>query len=72
MRIEDLRARVTGTLTEHPQRYAAVRLEVSGRGVEAASFAKIVAISERVRIVANTLRACLDLKIEVTEPSEAR
>ena len=72
VRVEDFRARVTGALTEHPQRYAAARLEVSGRGVEAASFAKIMAISERVCIVANTLRACLDLKIEVTEPAEAR
>jgi putative redox protein len=71
VRSEDLRARVTGTLTEHPQRYAAVRLEVSGGGVDAASFAKIVAISERACIVANTLRECRDLKIEVVEPAKA-
>lgn len=63
--LEDVAIAVAGELAEEPARYRAVKMTVSGGGIEREDLQKLVTIAERACIVANTLRGAVDLSVEV-------
>jgi len=62
--LDAARAEIDGELADAPPRYTAVRMRVSARCEPADALAKLVLVAERGCIVANTLRAALDLSVE--------
>jgi putative redox protein len=54
---------VVGDLGGTPPRFQAIRLTVSGGGLDPAEFGKLVAIAERGCVVANTLAGTVDLRV---------
>lgn len=65
VRLQDARARIEGDLADAPARYTAIRMRVSAQCEPADQLPKLVTIAERACIVANTLRAAVDLEVEV-------
>ncbi|MCB1865018.1 MAG: OsmC family protein [Chromatiales bacterium] len=64
--LSGVRAEIEGDLADDaPPRYLAIRMRVSGTCEPAAEFQKLVTIAERGCIVANTLRAAVDLSVEL-------
>ena len=59
------RADIEGDLADAPPRYTAIRMRVSAQCDQPAELGKLVTIAERGCIVANTLRAALDLSVVV-------
>ena len=65
--IDQVKTLVVGTLAESPSRFVSIELQVSARCDDIALLAKVVTIAERGCLVANTLRAAVDLKITIVE-----
>jgi putative redox protein len=66
--IANVRTLVSGTLAESPSRFDAVEMLVSAECDDGDVLRKLVTISERSCIVANTLRGCLKLSVTVEGP----
>lgn len=58
-------ADIEGDLTESPARFTAIRMKVSATCQPPEELSKLVTIAERGCIAANTLRAALDLQVEI-------
>lgn len=63
--ISDISATISGTLSSAPPRFSDVTMRVSGQYEDRALFEKLVTMSERSCIVANSLKDGLTLSIEV-------
>lgn len=63
--ISDISATISGTLSSAPPRFSDVTMRVSGQYEDRALFEKLVTMSERSCIVANSLKDGLNLSIEV-------
>lgn len=64
--LSQVKAEVTGQLsTEGPSRFTAINLAVSGDSADPAEFARLCAVAEKGCIVANTLRAAVELTVRV-------
>ena len=67
IRLRDARADIEGDLADAPPRYTAIRMRVSAACEPAAELPKLVKMAERGCIVANTLRAAVDLTVECVD-----
>lgn len=63
LQARDLGVTVRGSLEGTPPRYQSVRIEVTGTGLDADVFDKLITMSERACIAANTLRPALELAV---------
>lgn len=63
--LTDAAVTVTGTVAEAPPRFEAVEVAVSASGVDGEMMKKLVTIAERGCLVANTLKAALNLTIKI-------
>lgn len=62
---------ITGTLVDNPSRYSAIQVEVIARYDDPELMEKLVLMSERACIVANSIRGALDLKFKITQAQSA-
>ena len=67
MALTDVRLEITGTLESAPPCFSAIAMRVRAEQAEGAQMSKLVVIAERGCIVANTLKAAVDLTIEIKE-----
>ncbi len=63
--IEDIAIEVSGELAEAPARFSAIHMVVRSGYADRAALEKLVVMSERACIVANTLKGSVDLKVTV-------
>ena len=63
--IDDIAIEVSGELAEAPARFASIDMVVTSAFADHAEFEKLVKISERACIVANTLKGSVDLTVSV-------
>jgi putative redox protein len=63
--LKDTLITVTGSVAEAPPRFSAIAIEVSAVGVERDLLEKLATIAERGCLVANTLKAAVDLTIRI-------
>ncbi len=63
--VKDIRIDITGTLSEAPMRFAAIRLEIDADYADRAEMEKLVTVAERGCIVANTLKDAVALSLVV-------
>ena len=63
--IDDIAIEVSGELAEAPARFASIDMVVTSAFADRAEFEKLVKISERACIVANTLKGSVDLTVSV-------
>jgi len=61
--LRNVRATIVGELVDAPSRYSAIDVQVRADGRDLAELPKLVLISERACIVANTLRGGVSLTI---------
>jgi len=61
--MQDVRITVEGDLAESPSRYEAIRMHVTASCPDAEQLAKLVTMSERACIVANTLKGSVALDV---------
>jgi len=65
--VSDVRIVVEGTLESAPPRFSAIAMKIEANFSDRALMEKLLTISERGCIVANTLKSALQLSIELTE-----
>lgn len=65
LEIDDIAIEVSGELAEAPARFAAISMVVTSAYEDRATFKKLVTMSERACIVANTLKGSVDLTVSV-------
>ena len=65
--ISEVKTAVVGTMAESPSRFSTIELQVSAQCDDMPMLAKVVSIAERGCLVANTLRAAVDLKVMIVE-----
>ncbi len=65
LEIDDIAIEVSGDLAEAPARFSAINMLVKSDCADRATFEKLVKMSERACIVANTLKASVDLSVTV-------
>lgn len=63
--ISDVKIEVVGTLVSAPSRFSAIEMNVSAETDDRAQLEKLVQISERACIVANSLKNGVDLTVQV-------
>lgn len=63
--IHDVKIEIVGTLANAPSRFSAIEMTVDATAADRAQLEKLVKISERACIVANTLRQSADLTIKI-------
>ena len=63
--IDDISIEVSGELAEAPARFASIDMVVNSAYEDRAEFEKLVLMSERACIVANTLKSAVDLTVSV-------
>ncbi len=63
--VRAVRVSVSGELAEAPSRFRHILMEVSAEHSDAALMQKLVTLSERACIVANTLRSSVELEVRV-------
>ncbi len=63
--IDDIAIEVNGELAEAPARFAAINMVVKSAYADRATLEKLVTMSERACIVANTLKGSVDLSVSV-------
>lgn len=63
--VRTVRVSVSGELAEAPSRFRRVLMEVSAEHDDAALMQKLVTLSERACIVANTLRSSVEFEVRV-------
>jgi putative redox protein len=66
--ISDVQLAIDGTLESAPSRFSAVQMTIHARYADRELMEKLVTISERACIVANTLKHAVDLTIQIAEP----
>jgi putative redox protein len=62
---------ITGTLVDNPSRYSAIQVDITARYSDPELMEKLVTMSERACIVANSLRGALDLKFNIRQAQSA-
>jgi len=67
-KISNVRITVNGTLEGPPQRFSAIEMIISADGDDEELMQKLVTISERACIVANTLKRGTDLSLQIRMP----
>ncbi len=65
--VANVRITVEGTLESAPPRFSAIHMHIQADYTDRALMEKLVTISERGCIVANTLKNAVDLSIEIAE-----
>lgn len=65
LEIDDIHIAVSGELAETPARFAAIDMVVSSAYQDRDTFEKLVKMSERACIVANTLKSAVNLTVSV-------
>lgn len=65
LNIDDISIEVSGELAEAPARFASIDMVVKSAYEDRAEFEKLVLMSERACIVANTLKSAVDLTVSV-------
>lgn len=65
LNIDDISIKVTGELAEAPARFASIDMVVNSAYEDRAELEKLVLMSERACIVANTLKSAVDLTVSV-------
>ncbi len=63
--IDDISIKVSGELAEAPARFASIDMVVTSDYQDRATLEKLVTMSERACIVANTLKGAVDLTVSV-------
>lgn len=63
--IDDISIEISGELAEAPARFAAVQMVVKSAYADRAALEKLVVMSERACIVANTLKDSVELSVRV-------
>lgn len=64
-RVSNVRLEIVGTLESSPSRYSAIEMTVQADHSDKEDLEKLVLMSERACIVANTLRNAVNLRIRV-------
>jgi putative redox protein len=65
--VNGVRLEITGTLESAPPHFAAIAMRIRAERGEGVEMSKLVAIAERNCIVANTLKAAVELTIDIDE-----
>ena len=65
LNIDDINIEVSGDLAEAPARFSAIDMVVTSGYDDRETFEKLVLMSERACIVANTLKGAVDLTVRV-------
>lgn len=65
LEIDDIAIEVSGDLAEAPARFSAINMVVTSAFEDRDTFEKLVKMSERACIVANTLKGSVDLSVSV-------
>ena len=65
LQIDDIAIKVSGELAEAPARFSSIDMVVKSEYADRAEFEKLVLMSERACIVANTLKDAVDLTVSV-------
>ena len=65
LEINDIAIEVSGDLAEAPARFSAINMVVKSAFEDRETFEKLVKLSERACIVANTLKGSVDLSVSV-------
>ncbi len=65
LEINDIAIEVSGDLAEAPARFSAINMVVKSAFEDRETFEKLVKMSERACIVANTLKGSVDLSVSV-------
>ena len=65
LQIDDIAIEVSGELAEAPARFSSIDMVVKSEYADRAEFEKLVLMSERACIVANTLKDAVDLTVSV-------
>ncbi len=65
LQIDDIAIEVSGELAEAPARFSSIDMVVRSEYADRAEFEKLVLMSERACIVANTLKDAVDLSVSV-------
>lgn len=63
--ISNIDIEITGTLTDNPTRYTAIQLNIMAQYNDPELMDKLVTMSERACIVANSIRSAIALKLNV-------
>jgi putative redox protein len=58
---------ITGTLVDNPSRYSSIQVDITARFDDPDLMSKLVTMSERACIVANSIRGALDLKFNIRQ-----
>ncbi|MBX3050232.1 MAG: OsmC family protein [Caldilineaceae bacterium] len=69
--VSDVRIEIDGTLESAPARFSAIQMTIHARYADRELLEKLMLISERACIVANTLKPAVDLTIRIDEPLAA-
>ncbi len=65
LQIDDIAIEVSGELAEAPARFSSIDMVVKSEFADRAEFEKLVLMSERACIVANTLKSAVNLTVSV-------
>ncbi|KPJ76576.1 MAG: osmotically inducible protein OsmC [Deltaproteobacteria bacterium SG8_13] len=65
--VSDIALTIVGTLDNAPPRYTAIEMHVKAKYSDSEEMSKLITIAERGCIVANTLKASVDLHIRLAE-----
>ncbi len=68
--IKDIAIEIDGTLAQNPSRYESIAMNITANFADAAEFEKLVQISERSCIVANSLRGSVGLAFSIAPAGE--
>ena len=67
LEIDDIAIEVSGELAEAPARFSSIEMVVKSGYADRAALEKLVTMSERACIVANTLKGSVDLSVSVAQ-----
>ena len=67
LEIDDIAIEVSGELAEAPARFSSIDMVVKSTYADRAALEKLVTMSERACIVANTLKGAVDLSVSVAQ-----
>ena len=67
LEIDDIAIEVSGELAEAPARFSAINMVVTSAHEDRATLEKLVTMSERACIVANTLKGSVELSVSVAQ-----
>ena len=65
LEINDIAIEISGDLAEAPARFSSINMVVKSGFDDRATFEKLVKMSERACIVANTLKGSVDLSVSI-------